>query len=50
MLKSQDEKFDTIEKMDIIVGIDVSKNKHWASIMLPSGKEVKKSVLPKVSG
>ena len=41
--KSQDLKFNAIENTDAIVGIDIAKNVHWAGIILPNGKEIKKS-------
>ena len=43
MTKSQNLKFDAIENTDAIVGIDIAKNVHWAGIILPNGKEIKKS-------
>ena len=43
MTKSQNLKFDAIESTDAIVGIDIAKNVHWAGIILPNGKEIKKS-------
>ena len=43
MTKSQDLKFNAIENTDAIVGIDIAKNIHWAGIILPNGKEIKKS-------
>ncbi len=43
MTKSQDLKFSAIENTDAIVGIDIAKNVHWAGIILPNGKEIKKS-------
>ena len=43
MTKSQDLKFNAIENTDAIVGIDIAKNVHWAGIILPNGKEIKKS-------
>ena len=43
MTKSQNFKFDAIENTDAIVGIDIAKNVHWAGIILPNGKEIKKS-------
>ena len=43
MSKSQDLKFEVIENTDAIVGIDIAKNKHWAGIILPSGREIGKS-------
>ena len=43
MTKSQNLKFDAIENTDVIVGIDIAKNVHWAGIILPNGKEIKKS-------
>lgn len=43
MTKSQNLKFDAIENVDAIVGIDIAKNVHWAGIILPNGKEIKKS-------
>jgi len=43
MTSSQDLKFNAIEKMDAIVGVDIAKNVHWAGIILPNGKEIKKS-------
>ena len=43
MTKSQDLKFNAIENTDAIVGIDIAKNVHWAGIILPNGKEMKKS-------
>lgn len=43
MTKSQDLKFNAIENTDVIVGIDIAKNVHWAGIILPNGKEIKKS-------
>lgn len=42
MTKSQDLKFNAIEETDAIVGIDIAKNVHWAGIILPNGKEIKK--------
>lgn len=43
MTNSQNLKFDAIENTDVIVGIDIAKNLHWAGIILPNGKEIKKS-------
>lgn len=43
MTSSQNLKFDAIENTDAIVGIDIAKNVHWAGIILPNGKEIKKS-------
>lgn len=43
MTKSQELKFNAIENTDVIVGIDIAKNVHWAGIILPNGKEIKKS-------
>lgn len=43
MTNSQELKFNAIEKTDAIVGIDIAKNVHWAGIILPNGKEIKKS-------
>lgn len=43
MTKSQNLKFDAIENTDAIVGIDIAKSVHWAGIILPNGKEIKKS-------
>lgn len=43
MTKSQNLKFDAIENTDVIIGIDIAKNVHWAGIILPNGKEIKKS-------
>ena len=43
MSKSQDLKFEAIENIDAIVGIDIAKNKHWAGVILPNGREIKKS-------
>ena len=43
MTKSQNLKFNVIENADVIVGIDIAKNVHWAGIILPNGKEIKKS-------
>lgn len=43
MSKSQDLKFQVVENTDAIVGIDIAKNTHWAGIILPNGKEIKKS-------
>lgn len=43
MTNSQDLKFNAIENTDVIVGIDIAKNVHWAGIILPNGKEIKKS-------
>lgn len=43
MTKSQNLKFNVIENTDAIVGIDIAKNVHWAGIILPNGKEIKKS-------
>ncbi len=43
MTNSQNLKFNAIENTDAIVGIDIAKNVHWAGIILPKGKEVKKS-------
>lgn len=42
MTKSQNSKFNAIENTDAIVGIDIAKNVHWAGIILPNGKEIKK--------
>lgn len=42
MTKSQNLKFNAIENTDAIVGIDIAKNVHWAGIILPNGKEIKK--------
>ena len=42
MSKSQNSKFNAIENTDAIVGIDIAKNVHWAGIILPNGKEIKK--------
>ena len=41
MTSSQDLKFNAIEKIDAIVGVDIAKNVHWAGIILPNGKKVK---------
>ena len=43
MTNSQNSKFNAIENTDAIVGIDIAKNVHWAGIILPNGKEIKKS-------
>ena len=43
MANSQELKFNAIENTDAIVGIDIAKNVHWAGIILPNGKEIKKS-------
>ena len=43
MSKSQDLKFEAIENTDAIVGIDIAKNTHWAGVILPNGREIKKS-------
>ncbi|MBR3002516.1 MAG: IS110 family transposase [Clostridia bacterium] len=43
MTNSQEIKFKAIENTDAIVGIDIAKNVHWAGIILPNGKEIKKS-------
>ncbi len=43
MTNSQNLKFDAIENTDAIVGIDIAKNVHWAGIILPNGREIKKS-------
>ena len=43
MTNSQDSKFNAIENTDAIVGVDIAKNVHWAGIILPNGKEIKKS-------
>ena len=43
MTNSQNLKFNAIENTDAIVGIDIAKNVHWAGIILPNGKEIKKS-------
>ena len=43
MTKSQILKFNAIENTDAIVGIDIAKNVHWAGIILPNGREIKKS-------
>lgn len=43
MTKSQELKFNAIENTDVIVGIGIAKNVHWAGIILPNGKEIKKS-------
>ena len=42
MTNSQNLKFNAIESTDAIVGIDIAKNVHWAGIILPNGKEIKK--------
>lgn len=42
MTNSQEIKFKAIENTDVIVGIDIAKNVHWAGIILPNGKEIKK--------
>ena len=43
MTNSQDLKFNAIENTDAIVGVDIAKNVHWAGIILPNGREIKKS-------
>lgn len=43
MTNSQNLKFNAIENTDVIVGIDIAKNVHWAGIILPNGKELKNS-------
>ena len=43
MTSSQDSKFNAIENTDAIVGVDIAKNVHWAGIILPNGREIKKS-------
>ena len=43
MTRSQDSKFNAIENTDAIVGVDIAKNVHWAGIILPNGREIKKS-------
>ena len=43
MTNSQDLKFNAIENTDAIVGVDIAKNVHWAGMILPNGKEIKKS-------
>lgn len=43
MTHSQNLKFNAIENTDAIVGVDIAKNVHWAGIILPNGKEIKKS-------
>ena len=43
MTSSQNLKFNAIENTDAIVGVDIAKNVHWAGIILPNGKEIKKS-------
>ena len=43
MSKTQELKFNAIENTDVIVGVDIAKNVHWAGIILPNGKEIKKS-------
>lgn len=43
MTKSQNLKFNAIENTDAIVGVDIAKNVHWAGIILPNGREIKKS-------
>ena len=43
MTKTQDLKFNAIENTDAIVGVDIAKNVHWAGIILPNGREIKKS-------
>lgn len=45
MNNSQEIKFKTIEDSDIIVGIDIAKNTHWAVIMSPNGRILMKSFL-----
>ena len=44
MTSSQDSKFNAIENTDAIVGVDIEKNVHWAGIILPNGREIKKSL------
>lgn len=43
MTSSQESKFNAIENTDAIVGVDIAKNVHWAGIILPNGREIKKS-------
>lgn len=43
MNNSQENKFKTIEDNDIIVGIDIAKNTHWAVIINPNGRILMKS-------
>ena len=43
MTNSQNLRFSAIENTDAIVGVDIAKNVHWAGIILPNGKEIKKS-------
>lgn len=43
MTSSQELKFNAIENTDAIVGVDIAKNVHWAGIILPNGREIKKS-------
>lgn len=43
MTNSQELKFNAIENTDAIVGVDIAKNVHWAGIILPNGREIKKS-------
>jgi len=42
MTNSQNKKFDEVENADAIIGIDIAKNVHWAGIILPNGREIKK--------
>ena len=43
MNNSQENKFKIIEDADIIVGIDIAKNTHWAVIISPNGRILMKS-------
>lgn len=41
MANSQNLKFNAIENVDTIIGIDIEKNVHLAGVILPNGKEIK---------
>ena len=43
MTNSQNKKFNEVENTDAIVGIDIAKNVHYAGIILPTGREIKKA-------
>jgi len=43
MTNSQNKKFNEVENTDAIVGIDIAKDIHYAGIILPNGREIKKA-------
>jgi len=42
MTKTEVLKFNAIESTDAIIGVDIAKNVHWAGIILPNGREIRK--------